>query len=151
LNWLGTGDLAVMSVMVLLIWAQIGYPVVVFMAALERVDPELYEAAEVDGAGAYQRFRAITLPQIKPETFVVTLTCTVAALKVFGPVYALTEGGPAGATYVPSYYSFTTFFQKFQVGYGSAIASVLALVILIISLIILWVQRRSERKEEAGL
>ncbi|WP_231979560.1 carbohydrate ABC transporter permease [Tessaracoccus coleopterorum] len=84
-NWLGDPDLAMRTVMLVLIWAQIGYPVVIFMAALERVDPELYEAAELDGAGWVARFRAITIPQIRPETFVVTLTCTVAALKVFAP------------------------------------------------------------------
>ena len=88
-------------VMVVMIWVQIGYPVVIFMAALQRVDPELYEAAELDGAGWWRRFRAITLPQIRPETFVVALTCTIAALKVFAPVYVLTRGGPENATNVP--------------------------------------------------
>ena len=71
----------------MLVWVQIGYPVVIFMAALQRVDPELYEAAELDGANWYQRFTAITVSIIRPEIFVVTLTCTIAALKVFGPVY----------------------------------------------------------------
>ena len=80
--------------MLVMIWVQIGYPVVIFMAALQRVDPDLYEAAEIDGAGWFRRFQAITLPQIRPETFVVTLTCTIAALKVFGPIWALTRGGP---------------------------------------------------------
>ncbi len=147
-NWLGQPHLALGSLMTVLVWVQIGYPVVVFMAALSRVDPELYEAAQLDGAGAIRRFRAITIPQIRPETFVVVLTCTVAALKVFGPVYALTSGGPGNATYVPSYLSYQTFFQKLQVGYGSAMATVLALLVLLVSLAILWAQRRSEAKEE---
>ena len=95
-----------------MIWVQIGYPVVVFMAALQRVDPELYEAAEIDGANWWHRFRAITLPQIRPETFVVALTCTIAALKVFGPIFALTRGGPENATNVPSYFAYFTFFKK---------------------------------------
>ena len=82
------------SIMVVLIWVQIGYPVVIFMAALQRVDPELYEAAELDGADWLHRFRAITVQHIRPEIFVVTLTCTIAALKVFGPIYVLTRGGP---------------------------------------------------------
>ena len=105
-NWLGSPDLALGSVMLVLIWIQIGYPTVIFMSALQRVDPELYEAAELDGAGWFARFRAITLAQIRPETFVVVLTCTIAALKVFAPIYVLTRGGPEGSTLVPSYYSY---------------------------------------------
>jgi raffinose/stachyose/melibiose transport system permease protein len=138
------------SVMMVLIWAQIGYPVVIFMAALQRVDPELYEAAELDGAGWAARFRAITLPQIRPETFVVTLTCTVAALKVFAPIYVLTRGGPEGTTLVPSYYSFLNFFDKSKVGYGAAVATVLTLVIIAVAGVILTLQARAERKEREG-
>src|SRR5690554_4075052 len=110
-NWLGSPDTALASIMVVLVWVQLGYPVVIFMAALQRVDPELYEAAELDGAGWFTRFRAITLAQIRPEVFVVTLTCTIAALKVFGPIYVLTRGGPGNATLVPSYYAYSEFFQ----------------------------------------
>jgi raffinose/stachyose/melibiose transport system permease protein len=149
-DWLGNPALAMPSVMLVLIWVQIGYPVVIFMAALQRVDPELYEAAELDGAGWWSRFRAITLPQIKPETFVVTLTCTVAALKVFAPVYVLTRGGPEGTTLVPSYYSFLNFFDKSKVGYGAAVATVLTLVIILVAAVILFFQARSERNEGQG-
>ncbi len=149
-DWLGDPTLAMPSVMLVLIWVQIGYPVVIFMAALQRVDPELYEAAEIDGAGWWARLRAITLPQIKPETFVVTLTCTVAALKVFAPVYVLTRGGPEGTTLVPSYYSFLNFFDKSKVGYGAAIATVLTIVIILVAAVILWFQARAERRELEG-
>ena len=100
------------------------------MSALQRVDPELYEAAELDGAGWVHRFRAITMPQIQPETFVVTLTCTIAALKVFGPIYVLTRGGPESSTLVPSYYAYLKFFDKSKVGYGAAIATVLTMLII---------------------
>ncbi|MFI9488708.1 carbohydrate ABC transporter permease [Promicromonospora sp. NPDC052451] len=150
-NWLGDPDTALPSVMLVLIWVQMGYPVVIFMAALQRVDPELYEAAELDGAGWWDRFRAITVPQIRPETFVVTLTCTVAALKVFGPIYVLTRGGPESSTLVPSYYSYLNFFDKSQVGYGSAIATVLTLVIVVVALVILGLQNRAERREREGI
>ncbi|HET7725309.1 MAG TPA: sugar ABC transporter permease, partial [Propionibacteriaceae bacterium] len=149
-DWLGNPALAMPSVMLVLIWVQIGYPVVIFMAALQRVDPELYEAAELDGAGWLARFRAITLPQIKPETFVVTLTCTVAALKVFAPVYVLTRGGPEGSTLVPSYYSFLNFFDKSKVGYGAAVSTVLTVVIVVVATLILAFQARSERREREG-
>ena len=146
-NWLGSPTTAMPTVMLVLVWVQIGYPVVIFMSALQRVDPELYEAAELDGAGWWRRFRAITIPQIKPETFVVVLTCTVAALKVFGPIYVLTRGGPEGSTLVPSYYSYLNFFDKSKVGYGAAVANVLTLVIVVAAGLILAAQARSERKE----
>ncbi|GAB3171939.1 sugar ABC transporter permease [Myceligenerans halotolerans] len=150
-NWLGDPATALPSVMLVLIWIQIGYPVVIFMAALQRVDPELYEAAELDGAGWWHRFRAITVPQIQPETFVVTLTCTVAALKVFAPIYVLTRGGPESSTLVPSYYSYLNFFDKSHVGYGAAIATVLTLVIVVVAVIILGLQSRAERREREGI
>ncbi|MET0433596.1 MULTISPECIES: carbohydrate ABC transporter permease [Micrococcales] len=149
-NWLGSTDTALPTVMLVLIWIQIGYPVVIFMSALQRVDPELYEAAELDGAGWWHRFRAITIPQIKPETFVITLTCTVAALKVFGPIYVLTRGGPESSTLVPSYYSYLNFFDKSKVGYGAAIANVLTVLIILIAVVIMVLQARSARREEEG-
>lgn len=146
-DWLGDPDTALPTVMAVMIWVQIGYPVVVFMAALQRVDPELYEAAEVDGANWFHRFRSITLPQIRPETFVVALTCTIAALKVFGPVFALTRGGPENATNVPSYFAYYTFFKKLQVGYGSAISTVLTLIIIVVAGLFIWLQYRGERQD----
>lgn len=149
-DWLGDPDLAIYAVMLMLIWSQIGYPVVIFMSALGRVDPELYEAAALDGAGWWRRFTAITLPQIKPEIFVVALTCTVAALKVFGPVYMLTKGGPQSSTLVPSYYSYINFFGKSQIGYGAAIASVLAILIAIVASVIMVLQNRSAARERQG-
>jgi len=147
-NWLGDPTWALPTIMVVLIWVQLGYPVVVFMAALQRVDPELYEAAELDGANWWNRFRAITLAVIRPEIFVVTLTCTIAALKVFAPVYALTRGGPGTSTIVPSYYSYSEFFQSQQVGYGATISTALTVVIMLVATVFLIVQRRVERQEE---
>lgn len=147
-NWLGDPQWALPTIMVVLIWVQLGYPVVVFMAALQRVDPELYEAAELDGANWWNRFRAITLAVIRPEIFVVTLTCTIAALKVFAPVYALTRGGPGTSTIVPSYYSYSEFFQSQQVGYGATISTALTVVIVLVATVFLIVQRRVERQEE---
>jgi raffinose/stachyose/melibiose transport system permease protein len=146
-DWLGDPATALPSVMLVMIWVQIGYPVVIFMAALQRVDPELYEAAEIDGAGWFRRFRAITLPQIRPETFVVTLTCTIAAMKVFGPVWALTRGGPGDETNVPSYFAYYSFFRKLDVGYGSAIATVLTVLILVVAVGFLRVQQSSEARD----
>jgi raffinose/stachyose/melibiose transport system permease protein len=146
-DWLGSPDTALASIMVVMVWVQLGYPVVIFMAALQRVDPELYEAAELDGANWFQRFRSITVSIIRPEIFVVTLTCTIAALKVFGPVYTLTRGGPGTSTIVPSYYSYSEFFQNQQVGYGATIATALTVVIVAVAALFIIAQNRAERRE----
>lgn len=146
-NWLGSPDTALLSIMAIMVWVQLGYPIVIFMAALQRVDPELYEAAELDGANWFQRFRSITVSIIRPEIFVVTLTCTIAALKVFGPIYTLTRGGPGTSTIVPSYYSYSEFFQSQQVGYGATIATALTILIVVVAILFIIAQNRAERRE----
>jgi ABC-type sugar transport system permease subunit len=143
-DWLGDPDMALATVMAVMVWFQLGYPVVIFMAGLQRVDPAYYEAAEIDGASWWRKFWHITIPQIRPEIFVVLLTCTIAALKVFGPIFVLTRGGPGNATMVPSYFSYLNFFQKSNVGYGSAIATVLALIIIVVTFLFLRVQEREQ-------
>ncbi|WP_305126733.1 carbohydrate ABC transporter permease [Streptomyces odontomachi] len=149
-DWLGDPDMALYSVMAVMVWVQLGFPLVVFMAGLQRVDPQLHEAAELDGAGWWRRFWHVTLPQIRPEIAVVLMWCTIAALKVFGAVYVLTKGGPGGATDVPSYFSFQNFFEKTQVGYGSAVSTVLTVLILVLALVGLGYQARSEDSQEGG-
>ncbi|GAA2586762.1 sugar ABC transporter permease [Actinomadura fulvescens] len=147
-DWLGDPSTALPSVLVVMVWIQIGFPLVVFMSGLQRVEPSLYEAAEMDGASWARRFWHITLPQIRPEIFVVLLWTTIAALKVFGPIYVLTKGGPGGATSVPSYYSYQNFFDKTEVGYGSAISTVLTLVIIALTVVFLRFQHRDLGEEE---
>ncbi|MBO3749100.1 sugar ABC transporter permease [Streptosporangiaceae bacterium NEAU-GS5] len=143
-NWLGDPDIALATVMAVMVWFQLGYPVVIFMAGLQRVDPALHEAASIDGASWWRRFWHITIPQIRPEIYVVLLTCTIAALKVFGPIFVLTRGGPGNATMVPSYFSYLNFFEKANVGYGSAIATILALIIVVVSFLFLRVQEKGQ-------
>jgi len=147
-NWLGGQySTAIISTMVLMVWIQLGYPVVIFMAALQRVEPELYEASELDGANWFQRFRAITLPMIRPEVFVVGLTTTIAALKVFAPVFILTKGGPSKSTYVPSFYAYQEFISGTDKGYAAAIASAITIVVFIVAVIFIKAQNRAERKD----
>jgi raffinose/stachyose/melibiose transport system permease protein len=142
-NWLGEPGSALYSVMGIMIWVQLGYPIVMFMAGLQRVDPELYEAADLDGATWWQRFRKITVYLIRPEFYVVLVTTTIAALKIFGPIFVLTGGGPSNATLVPSYFAYKNFFEKAQVGYGSAISTVLTVLIVVLAFVFLRLQNRS--------
>ena len=145
-NWLGDPRYALYSVMAVMIWFQLGYPVVMFMSGLQRIDPELYEAADLDGAGWWQRFRHITVYLIRPEFYVVLVTTTIAALKIFGQIFVLTRGGPSNATLVPSYFAYKNFFEKAQVGYGSAISTVLTVLIVVLAFVFLRLQTRDQRK-----
>jgi raffinose/stachyose/melibiose transport system permease protein len=146
-NWLGDSDTALPAIMVMLIWFQIGYPLVIFMAALQRIDPELYEAAEIDGAGWLAKFWGLTVPLIRAEIFVVVLTTTIYALKVFAPIFAMTRGGPGTSTYVASWFSYKNFFENANVGYGSTMATILTLLILVITVIWVRVQSGNERQD----
>ncbi|MFD3166960.1 carbohydrate ABC transporter permease [Herpetosiphon sp. NSE202] len=140
-NWLGNRQTALPSVMVIMVWFQLGYPLVIFMAGLQRIDPEIYEAAVLDGASWFDRFRYITVHLIRPEIFVVLLTTTIASLKVFGQIYVLTRGGPGSSTLVPSYFAYQNFFEKANIGYGSAISTVMT--VIIIGLTIFFIRRQS--------
>jgi raffinose/stachyose/melibiose transport system permease protein len=141
-NWLGNAGLAMLSVNVVLIWIQIGYTVTIFMSGLARADQSVHEAAAIDGAGWFQRFRMITINQLAPEISVVLLTTTVAALKVFAPVYVMTQGGPGTATNVPAYFSYFNFIQTGKVGYGAAISTVLAILLIAFAIYLLRLQTK---------
>lgn len=143
-NWLGDSRLALLSVSIMLIWIQIGYTVVIFVSGMARIDPALHEAAQLDGATWLQRFRIITVNQLRPEISVVLLTTTVAALKVFAPVYVMTQGGPGDATVVPSFFSYFHFFTTQKVGYGAAIATVLSVILSVLAIVLLRMQNREE-------
>ncbi|MBX3080260.1 MAG: sugar ABC transporter permease [Anaerolineae bacterium] len=143
-NWLGDAATALPTVMVIMIWFQIGYPLVIFMAAMQRIDPELLEAASLDGATGFQGFWRITVPLIRPEIYVVVLTTTIYALKIFGQIFVLTRGGPGTATMVPAYFAYQNFFEKFNVGYGAAISTVMAFIILILTAIFIFMQSKQD-------
>jgi raffinose/stachyose/melibiose transport system permease protein len=147
-NWLGDPKTALPAVIVTMIWFQIGYPMVIFMAALQRIDPELYEAASLDGASWLQKFFGITIPLIRPEIFVVVLTTTIFALKAFGQIFAMTRGGPGSATMVASYFSYKNFFENSNVGYGATMSTVLTLIIIVITIAWVRVQTQQEQQEE---
>jgi raffinose/stachyose/melibiose transport system permease protein len=148
-NWLGDPSTALLAVMVVMVWFQIGYPIVIFMAALQRIDPELLEAASMDGANWIQKFWYITMRLIRPEILVVILTTTIYTLKIFGQVYVLTGGGPGNATSVPSYYAYKQFFETQQVGYGSTVSLAMAVIIILLTILFINIQSRQENAESA--
>ncbi|WFU07928.1 sugar ABC transporter permease [Rhizobium sp. CB3090] len=145
-NWLGDASFALLAVSAVIVWVQVGYCLVVFMSGLARVDPSLYEAAELDNASWFGRFRYITIPMLMPEIFVVALTTLIAALKVFAPIYVLTSGGPDNATTVPSYLSYYHFFTTNRVGYAAAIATLQTAMTIVLGIVFL----RMQSKQEGG-
>lgn len=118
------------SVIVINVWRGITFATILFLSALQTIPEELEEAAAVDGAGGWQVFRHITLPLLMPVIFTYMLLTTITTLSIFGLIYALTRGGPAGATEVVPIYMYNRAFQFYQLGYGSAVAVVMLLAAL---------------------
>lgn len=147
-NWLGDTNTALPAIMCIMVWFQVGYPLVIFMAAMQRIDPQVMEAAAIDGASWLERFK-ITAAMIRPEIMVVILTTTIYALKMFAQIYVLTRGGPGNATLVPSYFAYQNFFEKARVGYGAAISTIITVIIVILTAVFIRTQMRFEKEDTA--
>jgi multiple sugar transport system permease protein len=135
-SWIADPRLVKPSLVFMGIWTNLGYTTVIFLAALQAVPRQLLEAAELDGAGAWQRFRHVVFPAISPTTFFVSVTGTIAALQNFDQVYVMTRGGPAYASATYMLYVYVSGFQYFEMGYASAMAWLLAIVVLLVT----WLQ-----------
>jgi raffinose/stachyose/melibiose transport system permease protein len=127
-NFLGSQTLALPTVAFVNNWAWWGFLVVVFLAAMQGVDPSLYEAAALDGAGSFRQFWSITLPSIQPTFMFLGLMTIIWSFLSFDYVYILTQGGPAGATDVLSTLLYREAFASLRAGYASAIGIVMALI-----------------------
>lgn len=126
--WLADQDTALYAVIVPALWRQIGYVMVLYLAGLKGIDPVLYEAAKVDGAGRWQRLRHITLPQLRGVNAVVLSVIVIDSLRSFDVVWSLTRGGPYHSSELLSTYMYSTAFQSLRLGYGSALAVVIFLM-----------------------
>lgn len=126
-DWLGRPIPALMSLTVVMIWLQLGFAFVIFLAGLARLDVATLEAASVDGASWWQRMRYIALPSLRPEILVVLLITVVGGLKVFAPVVYVTFGGPQGSTQSAATYAVDSFFGGQFIGGGSAVTTLMAL------------------------
>jgi multiple sugar transport system permease protein len=147
-DFLADARFALLALVFMSIWIGLGPRMVIFLAGLQGIPQSLYESAELDGAGAWQRFLSITLPMLAPTSFFVLITSTIAALQLFTPVYVMTQGGPGRATDVIVYHIYKDAWQKFQIGLASAESYILFAAILLISLIQFRLMRRQLR--EAG-
>lgn len=141
-TWLASSDWAMLAVVVVSIWKNVGYYMVIFLAALQGVSRDQYEAAEMDGANAFQRFIHVTVPGISPMIFLNTIMAVINSFKVFDLVFTLTQGGPGRATNVLVYSIYTESFKNYHFGYACAMSYVLLAIILVFTLI----QFRGQKK-----
>jgi multiple sugar transport system permease protein len=137
-------DGALYSIIAMTVWGWIGFDVIVYLAALQGVPQELIEAAAIDGATSWGTFRSVTLPLLSPATLFLVVFSSINAIQLFDEIYFVTNGtgGPGTSLYVPVLYLFKLAFQQGIAGYAAAIAYVLLVVILILTVIQLWVGKR---------
>ena len=133
-NWLGDVHWALPAVMIVAVWSGLGYDMVIFLAGMQGIPTELYDAAWVDGARPWQVFWRITFPLLSPTTFFLLVISVIGALKAFDIVAVMTGGGPLNSSNVYVYYLYQNAFRWFKTGYASAMALVLFVVILAITL-----------------
>ena len=133
---------ALFSVVAMTAWGWIGFNAIIYLAALQGIPAELLEAAEIDGAGRFITFWRIVWPLLGPATLLLVVWSSINALQVFDEIYVSTRGGPLEATTVVVYYLYEQTFRFFAAGYGAAIAYVLFVAILLLTLLQLWIGRR---------
>lgn len=138
INWLTHPFWAKMSIIAVMTWRWTGYNMVIFLAGLQTISSDLYEASNIDGAGPIKQFFYITLPQLKPVFIFTVVMSTIGTLQLFDESYILTNGGPNNATMTITLYLYETGFKNFNFGYASAMAYVLVLIIAVIS----WIQMK---------
>ncbi|MBA2776787.1 MAG: sugar ABC transporter permease [Chloroflexia bacterium] len=141
-NWLSTRTWAMPSVIILSVWKQVGYNMVIFLAGLQAIPTTLYEAASIDGAGRWQRFRNITLPLLTPTTFFVLIISIIGSLQVFDAVLVLTGGGPANATRTIVFHIWEEAFVFLEMGYAAAVAWMLFIMVFLVTALQWKLQKR---------
>jgi multiple sugar transport system permease protein len=132
-QWLSNPDQALYVIVVMTVWGWTGFSVVVYLAALQGVPQELYDAAAIDGAGRFATFRTITIPLVSPASLFLAIWLSISALQLFDEVYLTTRGGPLHATSVVVYYLWDQAFNQFDAGYAAAAAYVLFMATLVIT------------------
>jgi len=131
--FLSDPNLAMPAIIATTVWWSVGFNLVLFLAGLQDIEPSLYEAAELDGAGYWQRFRHITYPGLSHVTLLVAVTQLIASFQIFGQVFIMTKGGPGTATQVVIQHIYETDFKKYQLGYAAALSVFLFVVMAAVS------------------
>lgn len=133
LSWIQSSDTAMLSVIIVTVWKSLGYAMIFYLSALEKVPKELYEASGLDGANGWQTLRYITIPCISPTTFFLTIITMINSLQAYDQIQILTQGGPSGSTRTLLYMYYQLGFQEFDMGQATAVAMVLILITALLS------------------
>ncbi|GAA3403514.1 carbohydrate ABC transporter permease [Paenibacillus hodogayensis] len=141
-KWLADIHYALPSVMIIMVWIGIGFCLIVYLAALQSIPKELYEAAEIDGAGSWKRFWKVTLPLVSPTTFFLMVTGLISSFKSFDIIKVLTDGGPSNSTSVVTHYLYNTAFEGLKTGYASSMALILFGCVMLITIVQLYGQKK---------
>jgi multiple sugar transport system permease protein len=142
-DWLGDPATALAAIIVMSIWQGVGLQMIIVLAGLQGISPDLYEAAAIDSASTWQRFRHVTLPGLRNSLVFVVMVTTILSFQLFDQIYILTQGGPGDATSTIMYQAVTSAFTEGDVGQGAALTVVFFAVVLTLTL----VQRRLLREE----
>lgn len=149
IQWLIDTNHAWAVVTMMTVWWTVGFSMLLYLSALQDISPEIYEAAEIDGAAKWQQLLSIILPLLKPTTYLIVMLQIIASFKVFGQIYLITAGGPAGSTKPLIQYIYETGFTKNNMGYAAAMSYVLFAILVVCTLIQKAVQKKGEKKDEA--
>jgi ABC-type sugar transport system permease subunit len=131
--WLNSEQYAMSSVIIMTIWKDAGYNMILFLAGLNSISESYYEAARIDGAGPWTTFRRVTWPLLMPTTFFILVIRIIFSFRTFEQIFVMTKGGPMGETTVFVYYIYEKAFRYFEVGYASAAAIMLLLIVLVLT------------------
>lgn len=134
-GWLTDPNWALYSVIIVTVWKGIGYYMMIYLAALMSVPKELYEACNIDGAGFFTKHLTVTIPHIMPTIALVVTISSISAMKVFAEIYVMTKGGPLNSSKTIVYYIYERAFENLDLGYASAMAVVLLIIVMIFSLV----------------
>lgn len=134
-GWLSSSDWALLAVAIVLLWKDLGYNILMYSSALQQIPKELYEAASVDGAGPIKKFFNVTLPQLKPTTFMLTILGITSSLQMWSFVQIITDGGPGTSTYTLGLYIYRSGFLTYRTGFACALAWLLCAIVMVFMLI----------------
>jgi len=142
IDWLGDPVWAMPAIILMSVWKSFGYNMIIFLAGLQSIPENLYEAARVEGASSWQTFRFVTLPMLRPTMVFVGLMTLIGSFQIFAEPYIMTQGGPLNKTLTIVQYMYESGFRWWRMGYSAALAFILFVIILIFTLVQLQIRKR---------
>jgi putative chitobiose transport system permease protein len=143
-HWLTSPTTSIFAVMAVTVWKGLGYYMVIYLAGLQAIPSDLYEAADIDGANKWKQIFHITIPMLMPSIIIVTIMSSISAMKVFEEIYVMTGGGPLNSSKTLVFYIYQEAFEKLRMGYASAVGVILLLITLVLSIFNLKVMSKKE-------